>query len=69
MTTDLPLKALIESLENNNKDLNLPIEIIEKIYEIEKKYQYLDDSKRTVSLKEIEKVITEYVDSLWSLQI
>jgi hypothetical protein len=64
MTTDLPLKALIESLENNNKDLNLPIEIIEKIYEIEKKYQYLDDSKRTVSLKEIEKVITEYVDSL-----
>ena len=35
MTTDLPLKALIESLENNNKDLNLPIEIIEKIYEIE----------------------------------
>ena len=64
MTTDLPLKALIESLENNNKDLNLPIEIIEKIYEIEKKYQYLEDSKRTVSLKEIEKVITEYVDSL-----
>jgi hypothetical protein len=64
MTTDLPLKALIESLENNNKDLNLPIQIIEKIYEIEKKYQYLDDSKRTVSLKEIEKVITEYVDSL-----
>ena len=64
MTTDLPLKALIESLGNNNKDLNLPIEIIEKIYEIEKKYQYLDDSKRTVSLKEIEKVITEYVDSL-----
>ena len=64
MTTDLPLKALIESLENNNKDLNLPIQILEKIYEIEKKYQYLDDSKRTVSLKEIEKVITEYVDSL-----
>ena len=67
MTTDLPLKALIESLENNNKDLNLPIEIIEKIYEIEKKYQYLDDSKRALSLKEIEKVITDYVDSLWSL--
>jgi hypothetical protein len=64
MTTDLPLKVLIESLENNNKDLNLPIQIIEKIYEIEKKYQYLDDSKRNVSLKEIEKVITEYVDSL-----
>ena len=64
MTTDLPLKALIESLENNNKDLNHPIEVIKKIYEIEKKYQYLEDSKRTVSLKEIEKVITEYVDSL-----
>lgn len=63
MTTDLPLKALIESLENNNEDLNLPKKIIEKIYEIEKKYQYLDDSKRAISLKEIDKVITEYLDA------
>ena len=64
MNKDLPLNALIESLEKYNHELMIPLEIIDKIYEIEKKYQFADEEERSKPLREIEKIIAEYIETL-----
>lgn len=64
MNKDLPLNALTESLEKYSHELMIPLEIIEKIYEIEKKYQFADEEERSKPLREIEKIIDEYIETL-----
>jgi hypothetical protein len=64
MNDDLPLKALVESLEQYNSELKLPSDLILKIYTIEKKYQYLDEAKRSIAYREVEKIIDEYLESI-----
>ena len=64
MNKDLPLNALTESLEKYNHELMIPLEIVVKIYEIEKKYQFADEEERSKPLREIEKIIDEYIESL-----
>jgi hypothetical protein len=61
---DLPLKALTEALEKYNHELMIPLEIVDKIYEIEKKYQFADEEERSKPLREIEKIIDEYIETL-----
>jgi len=58
---DLVLDVFLETSKKLN--INLSIKSLEKIYLIEKEFQYADKSERSDAQKRIEKIITEEIQS------
>ncbi len=56
---DLALTTFLESAERHAGDF--PRELLLSIYEIQKKYQY--EEKRDLALREIEKIINNFLEN------
>ena len=63
MNNENALSALLESAKENGPDLNE--EIIKKIYEVQKKYQYDHEQNREYAMNEMEKIIEAFADKLF----
>jgi len=59
---DIVLKSFLETAKV--KGVNLPEDLLVKIYSIEKEHQFTDKSDRGVPYREIEKVVQQYISSL-----
>lgn len=61
-SNDIVLKSFLETAKI--KGINLPEDLLVKIYNIEKEHQFTDKSDRGVPYREVEKVVQQYIDSL-----
>ena len=59
---DIVLKSFLETAKI--KGVNLPEDLLVKIYNIEKEHQFTDKSDRGVPYREIEKVVQQHINSL-----
>jgi hypothetical protein len=59
---DIVLKSFLETARI--KGVNLPEDLLVKIYKIEKEHQFTDKSDRGVVNREIEKVVQQHISSL-----
>jgi len=62
MNNENAFMALLDSAKENGLDLDE--EILRKIYDVQKKYQYDHEQNRDLSMHEMEKLIEAYVDKL-----
>jgi len=59
---DKALEAFIQTAQESSSEI--PENVLLEIYQIEKNYQYSDESDRGVAIREIEKVLDKYIGSL-----
>jgi hypothetical protein len=59
---DIVLKSFLETAKI--KGINLPEDLLVKIYNIEKEHQFTDKSDRGIPYREIEKVVQQHINSL-----
>jgi hypothetical protein len=59
---DKALEAFIQTAQDSSS--KIPENILLEIYQIEKNYQYTDESDRGVAVREIEKILDKYIGSL-----
>ena len=57
---DMALNAFIEAAHQQAPDL--PDTLLERIYEIQKQYQYSDADDRDIPLREMEKIVLSYLE-------
>jgi len=57
---DMALKAFLEAAHQHAPDL--PDALLEKVYEIQKQYQYSDADDRDIPLKEMEKIVLSHLE-------
>lgn len=57
---DMALNAFLGAAHHNAPDL--PDALLEKVYEIQKQYQYSDANDRDIPLKEMEKAVLAYLE-------
>ena len=59
---DMALNAFIEAAHQQAPDL--PDALLERVYEIQKQYQYSDIDDRDIPLKEMEKAVLSYLEQV-----
>ena len=59
---DMALNAFIEAAHQQAPDL--PDALLEKVYEIQKQYQYSDAGDRDIPLREMEKAVLSYLEQV-----
>jgi hypothetical protein len=58
--TDMALNVFLESAHEHAPDL--PDNLLVKVYEIQKQYQYSDTNDRDIPLKEVEKAVLSFLE-------
>jgi hypothetical protein len=58
---DMALEAFLAAAANHAPDL--PANLLTKIYESQKNHQYEEGADRSASVREMEKLVEEYLDS------
>jgi hypothetical protein len=57
---DMALNAFLEAAHQHAPDL--PDKLLEKVYQIQKQYQYSDINDRDIPLKEMEKAVLTFLE-------